>query len=138
MNILALIAPVVLPSWGFFSEVGPSPRIEYRWLDRGDDWREFRPRPARLGLGRYLLRLVWNPDWNESLYLVSLSERLVDHPTAHSIAELERYMRHHLRPETGNDIGRGPSMVQFRLAFWSREGAALVKDVYYESAPIRV
>jgi len=33
-------------------------------------------------------RMFWNPSWNESLFLVSCAERLLQNPTPHSEDEI--------------------------------------------------
>ena len=132
---LRLLLPALIPSWRFFSAVAPSPRVEYALLSRpgarARNWREFRPRPARLSLGQMLGRMLWNPVWNEQLFLVSCAERLMENPTAHSIDEIAR------RVSTGIPAAPAgqaePGYLQFRLVFVSREGAAILRDVEYLS-----
>ncbi|MEP4036476.1 hypothetical protein [Pseudophaeobacter sp.] len=130
LRLLSLFLPTVIPSWRFFKTVAPSPRIEYRLIEGESigDWQEDRPRPAHLGLGQVLRRMLWNPDWNEQLYLVSCSERLIEAPSQHSVDEINLRVARIL-PE-------GAQMLQFRLVFMSREGARLVKLVEYESTPV--
>lgn len=90
--MLRLLLPALIPSWRFFDRVGPSPRVEYVIQtaagDRPPLWREVRPRPARVSLPVMLGRLVWNPGWNEALYLVSCAERLLEHPSEVRAAHL--------------------------------------------------
>ncbi len=121
LRLVLLYLPVLFPSWRFFQEVGPSPRVEYR-VD-GGDWREATGRPGRMGPGAMLRRLFWNPDWNETLFLVSCAERLVEEPTQHSMDEI------HAR--IARRIG-GAGVLEFRLVFHVR-GGAMVK---YQSAPV--
>jgi hypothetical protein len=104
---LKLLLPALLPSWRFFDSVGPSPRIEYL-LDR----REFRPPPLMLPVWRMLARLVWNPQRNESLFLTSCAERLMENPTAHSANEISAR------------VG-----APWRVVVVRREGEALVREV---------
>eukprot|EP01041_Mallomonas_annulata_P029338 gene29338-51316_t len=106
---LRLLLPALIPSWNFFDVIAPSPRIEYALgaLPAAplDAWREFRPRPAHLPLWRMLARLLWNRHWNETLFLVSCAERLVDQPTAHSEDEIFRRIAADLRPLVLDDLG---------------------------------
>ncbi|MEP0153348.1 MAG: hypothetical protein ABJE81_01625 [Pseudophaeobacter sp.] len=120
----------MIPSWRFFKTVAPSPRIEYRLIEAGrvGDWQEDRPRPWHLGPGQILRRMLWNPNWNEQLYLVSCSERLIEAPSQHSVDEINRRVARLLPP--------GPESLQFRLVFLSREGAQIGKLVEYESMPV--
>ncbi|MEP2715483.1 hypothetical protein [Pseudophaeobacter sp.] len=130
LHLLSLFLPTVIPSWRFFKTVAPSPRIEFRLIsaDKTSEWREDRPRPAQIGFGQVLRRMLWNPHWNEQLYLVSCSERLIEAPGQHSVDEINRRVARLLRP--------GPERLQFRLVFLSREGAQVVKQVEYESTPV--
>ncbi len=94
-NPLQLLLPALIPSWRFFEVIEASPRIEYALLPTSDlddaaEWREFRPRPQRLSVAALLGRLLWNPRWNETLFLVTCAERLMDAPTAHSEDEIFR------------------------------------------------
>jgi len=71
-------------------------------------------------------RLFWNPDWNESLFLVSCAERLMEAPTAHSTREI-------LMRILSDGPGEAATHVQFRLVFVRREGAELIREVTYIS-----
>ncbi|WP_138465276.1 hypothetical protein [Poseidonocella sp. HB161398] len=117
---LRLLLPALLPSWRFFSGVGPSPRIEIR--EAGGLWQEAVPLPPRLPLAAMLRRLAWNPRWNARLYLVSLSERLAEAPDPHAEAELRTRL---LAGRTGD--------WQVRLVFVSRKGEALERQTLWSS-----
>lgn len=136
LKSLALIAPALIPSWRFFDRITASPRIEFARMAEEDglasDWREFRPRPQNLSLATLLRRLFWNPRWNETLFLVSCAERLLEKPTAHSVAEISA------RIAGGLDPSAGGSFFRFRLVLVSREGEALQKKVAYVSSPYRL
>ncbi len=130
LRLLSLLLPALIPSWRFFKTVAPSPRIEYRLIgpDGAGGWQEDRPRPRHLSFGQMLRRMLWNPDWNEQLYLVSCSERLIEAPSQHSLDEINIRVARLLPP--------GPQQLQFRLVFLSREGDQIVKLVEYESTPV--
>ena len=133
-NPLALLLPALIPSWRFFDAIAPSPRIEYALLpspDAAGAWREFRPRPQLVSLPAMLGRLFWNARWNESLYLVSCAERLIQHPTAHSEDEIFRRVAADLAREDA------ATWLSFRLVFVSREGEAIRKDVLFQAEPRR-
>ena len=136
---LRLLLPALIPSWNFFDVIAPSPRVEYALLATAKaaaaDWREFRPRPARLSPAAMLARLVWNPRWNETLFLVSCAERLIDRPTQHSEDEILSRIAADLaaRPDAA-DL---PPWLAFRLAFVRREGEALSREVLFQSQPRR-
>lgn len=133
---LKLLLPALIPSWNFFDVIAPSPRVEYARLrsigDASGDWKPFRPRPQRLSPLEMLTRLVWNPRWNESLFLVSCAERLGDDETAHGEAEIFKRI--------AADVVREPQDAErpwlcFRVIFVSRVGEALVDEVQYQPAP---
>jgi hypothetical protein len=129
LQTLRLLAPALIPSWRFFKEVAPSPRIQYALIatrtQTPDVWTEARPRPAHLPFSAMLLRMLWNPRWNETLFMVSCAERLMDAPTAHSVEEIAKRIARDLGPQTG--------FLQFRLVFIHRQGAEIVTEVEYLS-----
>ncbi|WP_368184420.1 hypothetical protein [Aestuariibius sp. HNIBRBA575] len=139
LRIVMLLLPALIPSWRFFKTVAPSPRVEFRILPADQSssnaqWCEFRPRPATLSIWQMLRRMVWNPVWNEQLFLVSCAERLIANPTQHSIDEINS----RIWADIASSPPRTPagSRLQFRLVFVCREGAEIVKYVDYESQPI--
>lgn len=136
---LKLLLPALIPSWNFFDVIAPSPRVEYARLrsigDASGDWREFRPRPARVSPATMLQRLLWNPRWNETLFLASCAERLTDEPTDHSENEIFKRIAADLAHEA-DDPDR--PWLCFRLIFVSRVGEVLVDEVLYQPAPRRL
>lgn len=135
LQTLKLLIPALIPSWRFFDEIGPSPRIEFTLLETAEDasgvWREFRPRPARLTFGAMLKHMFWNPRRNESLFLVSCAERLMQNPTEHSRQEILKRIKAELARES-IDVSATPCL-QFRLVFLSREGSEIQKHITYVS-----
>jgi hypothetical protein len=105
MNPLRLLLPALIPSWNFFDVIAASPRLDYALDDGG--WRAFRPRPQRVSAAAMLGRLVWNPRWNESLFVVSCAERLLTAPTAHSEDEIFRRI--------AADLGAQPKGARLRF-----------------------
>lgn len=134
-NPLQLLLPALIPSWNFFDVIAPSPRVEYALIPTAEatpeTWREFRPRPERVTPGAMAARLLWNPLWNESLFLVSCAERLIDNPTAHSEDEIFKRI--------AADLARGgaapDSWLAFRLVFVAREDEAVAREILFEAAP---
>lgn len=124
-HILTLVLPALIPSWRFFDEIRPSPRIEFATFDAAGgiitDWVDARPRPLRVSLGRMVARLFWNPRWNEGLFLVSCAERILENPTTHSQTEIARRI--------ARGLDGAPASVQFRIVLVKREGADIVKEV---------
>lgn len=113
-KILSLILPVLIPSWRFFRAVDPSPRVQ--WLARDGAWHEMRPRPQRLGPGTMLRRLLWNPAWNDTLFVVSCAERLEQGPDPIALREIARR------------VPGGPD-TRFRIVFLHDDGASVTQDV---------
>jgi hypothetical protein len=134
LRTVQLILPALIPSWNFFDVIAPSPRIEYQLLDdagkpRGD-WQAFRPRPDNISPLTMLRRLIWNPHWNESLFLVSCAERLSQDITPeHSEREILTRMKRDLQAEMD------APQFRFRLVFIHREDEALTQEILYTSAP---
>lgn len=139
---LRLLLPAIVPSWRFFDAVTASPRVDYALLAAPDrlveQWREFRPRPAVLGLGTMLRRLLWNAQWNENLYLVSLAERLMSAATeetaVHSQRELLLRVARHLDRHMAHDHR---AYLQIRLRLVNRADAAerMAGETVYLSSP---
>lgn len=134
LHILKLLLPALIPSWNFFDVIVPSPRIQFCILNNGNDsqseWQEFRPRPAQVSFPQMLLRLFWNPTWNESLFLVSCAERLIEYPTQHSEDEIFKRIKAELRSSMSTNPA---AQVKFRLLFIHREGEDLKEQVNYQS-----
>jgi len=132
-----LLLPALIPSWNFFDVIAPSPRVEYALApakdSRLDDWREYRPRPEHVSPAAMLARLFWNPRWNQTLFVVSCAERLVDEPTDHSQDEIFRRIAADLAAQP--DLGE---WLSFRLVFLRREGEAVEREVLFQSAPRRL
>ena len=129
LALLKLLLPALTPSWRFFDSVGPSPRLEYALLatpQDAPDWREFRPRPASLTPLEILRRLVWSPDRNESLFLTSCAERLLDAETPHSANEI-------LRRLAADAPAGAPPFLKFRILLIRRDGDALRREIAYVS-----
>ena len=139
LQTLKLLLPALLPSWRFFDEIVPSPRIEVAYLstdtvaqeDTSIAWFEFRPRPQQVSLQTMLLRLFWNPDWNENLFLVSCSERLMSDPSEHSETEIARRIQEVLK-NTSIETGQN-CFFMFRLVFVARIDTTIEKQVTFQS-----
>ena len=134
---LKLLAPALVPSWNFFDVIAPAPRVEYALLpNRGhvaDAWQEFRPKPERVSGVAMLARLLWNPRWNQTLFVMSLAERLVEDRTPeHSEDELFQRIAADLPPDPEHP------WLGFRLVFVHREGEAMVEEVMFQPAPRRL
>ncbi len=136
LQTLRLLLPALIPSWRFFDEIAPSPRIEFTLLkaaqDNPDRWQEFRPRPVRISIFSMLKRMVWNPNWNEFLFLVSCSERLMENPTEHSAQEILKRVVVDIKRSSIDSVAT--PYVQFRLVFVSRSGTGLQRNIAFVSS----
>jgi len=126
-NLFGLLMPTLFPSWRFFEEVGPSPRIEYR-TDAFAAWQPMTDLPERLSPWTMLRRLFFSPKWNEHLFLVSTATRLAVDPTPRDVEEIAARLSCRLKPS-------GAKTYQFRVLFVAREDGRIGQFVYYESTP---
>lgn len=119
---LNLLLPALIPSWRFFDEIAPSPRIEYALLNAEQSavqtWQEFHPIPARLSAGDILKNMVYNARWNERLYLVSCAERLMKNGSERCQSEIFERIQTVLKRERAGSTGT--PYLQFRLVFITR------------------
>jgi hypothetical protein len=140
LQTLKLLLPALFPSWRFFDVIGPSPRIEFCAFETEDEthrtWREVRPKPLRLPLWRMVMRLFWNPHWNDSLFLFTCAERLVQDPSDFRSREIFSRIEAELGRAADGTLD-GP-FVQFRLVFVSRYGSGLRDDVVFVSTVQRL
>jgi hypothetical protein len=139
LQTLKLLLPALFPSWRFFDEIGPSPRIEFALLkaahDAARNWHAFRPRPRQLSVTTLLRRLFWNPHWNETLFVGTCAERLMQEPSEHRIREIVDRIAADLADQM-SDLSATP-FLQFRLVFITREGTELREDVTFVSEIVR-
>jgi hypothetical protein len=129
---LKLLLPAIIPSWRFFDRVTASPRIEFSIISNEKEtpshWQEFRPRPQHVSLITMLKRMASNSRWNESLFLVSCAERIMENPTAHSKTEIAARICLELKAEQ-------EGFMKFRLVFICREGETLHSEIMFISDP---
>jgi len=142
LHSLKLFLPALIPSWNFFDVIVPSPRIQYALLNAESDplleWQVFRPRPQYISFLTMLKRMFWNPYWNESLFLVSCAERLIEYPTQHSEDEISKRLISELNSDSFTSITKDKTHVRFRLVFIRREGDKLIEEVTYQSPTQRL
>ena len=135
MRVFFLLLPALIPSWRFFKTVEPSPRVQWTFVRDGQrTWKEYYPRPQSISFGRMLRRLIWNPAWNDALYLTSLAERQTIEPSSHSYSEIDGRVRRRLH-ECGVASG---TTYQFRILFVHRDGPTLRQAVTYEGPIIQM
>lgn len=124
-----LAIPAIIPSWRFFDTIAPSPRIECTTFDHdgsSSGWQEYRPRPEHVSFPTMMKRMLWNPWWNDTLFLVSCSERLMQNPTDHSYNEILKRIQSDL-------LDSSAAEVQFRLVFIARTGSEIEKHFTFTS-----
>jgi len=135
---IKLLLPALIPSWDFFESIAPSPRIQFSLLNSEKQtdkhWAEFRPRPQYVSLIKMLKRMLWNPWWNESLFLVSCAERIVGNSSPELILHSEQEIFKRIK----NDLlqkhqSLTASHFQFRLVFVQRQGKELKEEVAFIS-----
>ncbi len=141
INSIKLLLPALIPSWNFFDVIAPSPRIQFSLLKSENipiqKWQEFRPRPMHLSFIQMLKRMLWNPKWNESLFLVSCAERIV----GDSSQQLIQHSENEILKRIENDLISVESPLnisdvthlQFRLIFLQRQGTELQEEVTFLS-----
>ncbi|MEP5730389.1 MAG: hypothetical protein ABJL67_13595 [Sulfitobacter sp.] len=137
LRTLSLILPVLMPSWRFFEAIQPSPRVQWQLTlgteNASEAWHDFRPRPKSITPLQMFLRLFWNPLWNETLFVVSCAERIAQHPTPHSIHEINQRILSDIKQRRVDTAGK---MLRFRLVFVYREKAKIMRDVLFLSEAV--
>lgn len=132
---LNLLLPALIPSWRFFDEIAPSPRIEYALLNAEQSavqtWQEVHPIPARLSAGDILKNMVYNARWNERLYLVSCAERLMKNGSERCQREILERIQTALKHTCAGTVNS--PRLQFRLVFITRNKDTLEKHITFIS-----
>lgn len=134
INAITLFIPALIPSWNFFDSVNPSPTIQYLLLEEqtsnNAEWLDFRPRPNNISFKQMLTRLLWNPKWNESLFLVSCCERIAEQlsedMTAFCEKEIFERLKYDLKP---NKV----SQLQFRILIIQKQDDKFIEEIIYQS-----
>ena len=136
--MLKLLLPVLFPSWRFFSNIGPSPRIYISFLQEKESepqlWREFRPRPVRITFMQGLWRLFWNPKWNEMLYINTCAEHLFDE---YSFVREQEIMCRILTAVNAGDIktDHKAHFLLYRIDAVVRDGNTISQPTMFVSKP---
>lgn len=137
IHTLKLLLPALIPSWNFFDVIADSPRIEYTLLstpDEAGDWLEFRPHPESVSAPAMIGRLFWNARWNETLFVVSCAERLLDMPTARTQDEIFRRIAADLKCQPP----RHDTWLRFRIALVSQPETEIARDIAFISEARRL
>lgn len=137
LQALKLLLPVFIPSWQFFREIAPSPRIEFtlhpteQAQEESSNWQELCLRPKQISVTNMLKGIFFNPRWNESLFIMNCAERLIIDPTEYCSQEIMKRIQAELERRQ-LDLKTTPYL-QFRLAFVSRQDTELQKDILFVS-----
>ena len=139
--MLNLILPVIFPSWRFFSGIGPSPRIQYAFLEsesaEAEEWLAFRPSIKQVGFKHGLFRLFHNPEWNETLYINTCAERLFE---GYSSMREQEIMKRLLAAIRKGEIAATPNrpFFTYRLVALMREEQGMVQPVTFTATPVSI
>ncbi|MBM86699.1 MAG: hypothetical protein CMM47_11850 [Rhodospirillaceae bacterium] len=135
LNLIKLLLPALFPSWRFFDVIAPSPRVEHVLIDdpkdEGENWQESRPTPQYIVPLDCFKAFFWNAGWNETLYMSTCAERLVQNPMELNRREIRRRIRAGLLRKNGDHAT--PRYFRFRLIFVSRQGGMLRRDIAFVS-----
>ena len=137
LQTVKLLLPALIPSWNFFDVIAPSPRIQFTLLKKDcnppHEWHEFRSRPVYISFIQMLKRMFWNPTWNESLYMVSCAERLIEKYTPHSEDEILQRIIKELKITPENTLLLNATHLQFRLLLIQRKNEELHEELVFLS-----
>ena len=137
LHTLKLLIPALIPSWNFFDIITPSPRIQYALLEADNEiaqaWHDYRPRPARVSFLQMLGRIFWNTKWNESMFVVSCAERIMEQPTQHSEDEILSRIIADLSGNSSASQLLPTTHVQFRIVVVERQDTELLQQVIFYS-----
>ena len=134
-----LILPILFPSWRFFKSIDASPRIQWAGYNptQADhpEWAELSPRPQSRSLWEIVRSLVFNPERNEALYLVSCAERIADSPTSHFVAQIEERVRCYVSGRSGDLC---VAQARFRLVFIEIRDERYFEEIVFTSDPFDI
>lgn len=133
------LLPALLPSWRFFDRIGAAPRLE--WARTAEDgapqWQVFRPQPAQRSFAEVALSLVWAPRRNETLFLLSCAERLLESPEP----ARERVLLTALRElALAGELAGGSheTRLHVRIMVTERDGDVIAEREAWRAAPQRL
>ncbi len=134
MQTLKLLLPILIPSWRFFKEIAPSPRIEYRLLRSTTDeglWQRLELRPKKLTILQTIKSLFFNPYWNEALFITNCAEQLIINYTEFGEQEIAKRIISILERRQ-LDLKSSPYL-EFRIVFLSKHDSKLEENVLFTS-----
>lgn len=136
-TLIALLLPILMPSWRFFDRIEGRYIIEWRFLDANarvlSDWHPCHtPRP-HISSRQMLRQLFWNPTGNEALFMLSCAERLAAVGEPRVVREIETRIWRAAQPQAPH-LG----YLQFRVRFVSRVSARVVYETRFTAPPRRI
>lgn len=139
--MIRLLLPVVFPSWRFFSGIGPSPRIQYGFIEEGFEaphaWHSFRAIPPQLTWRQAITRLFYNPVWNETLFMHSCAEHVFEQASSFHAQEIMRRLLEAV--ERGElSVPAYPVRFMYRLLAVVRDHDQLVSSVAFVSESVEL
>jgi len=122
IHLLQLLFPILIPSWRFFDEIAPSPRIEFTSAQNGAPlkWQPLCSTPQTLSIWQIIGRLFYNAKRNEDLFMASCAERLIQGEEHFATPHILSYIARH--------YGVCDTPIQFRLIFHYRENNQIVRQ----------
>ena len=137
LKSLKLLLPILAPSWQFFKEIAPSPRIEYKLENNKTleaNWVELTARPEKISLLNNLKRLFYNAEWNEYMFMINSAESLIIEASEEKEKDLlDRIIKYLLE----KNIDLTNQELKFRLVFINRKNKELKQHILYESKTVR-
>jgi hypothetical protein len=142
MQTLKLILPIFFPSWQFFKEIAPSPRIEFYLCKTAEEiisnnnWQEFSLIPQKLSTASILKSLFFNPERNETYFILNCAEQLIINPSEFRSQEIMQRIK--MRLERNGIDFQTSSYLQFRLVFVHRQKTELKEEVLFVSEVYKI
>lgn len=140
MNVIQLLAPVFIPSWRFFDEVGSSPRIEIGFGEIQDEpptvWMEFRSISKDISIKDYIIRMIWNPVRNQDLFLMTCAQKVLEEQKQCYIDQIKRIIS--ASKAVQSQCRHEDRFLYFRLVYLFSDDEDLSKEIGYISDAIKI
>lgn len=141
LSAMKLLLPALFPSWNFFDVITPSPFIQFSLLKSSgqtkQEWHMFRPLPKHLSFMTMLRRIFWNSQQNETLFLLSCAEKLIENSNVQDLQFCEEEILKRISKDLHYnkykfDMAK-ETYIQFRLVFVTQENTNASKNVVFIS-----
>ena len=84
------------------------------------------------------LRLLWNPQWNENLFLTSCVEKLIDDPSARAMDELLSRVAGTIDLGDNCEGAISELYLKVRALVIKRVNGAIIQEIVFISEPYRL